>query len=391
MGTTLVVNPGSSSRKYAVFCDGSLGLDIRYENTPSGYELSLTESGKPSKVSSVTKQEFDNSFKEAAEEADRYLFRQSAGALQYVVIRVVAPGTYFQKHQIINDEFVKNLKAKEEVAPLHVPSILREIAQAQKYCKTATLIAASDSAFHATIPKVAREFSIPAKEAEEFDLYRFGYHGLSVASIGRRIHSLVGIDPENMIVAHIGSGSSVTAVKKGKSIDTTMGFSPCSGFLMGSRAGDLDSDALVEVMRLKNLRHRDAEVYLNTAGGLVGMAGDADIRKLLDRKAQNDEKAIAALDKYAYSIRQAIAKSIAALQDLDVLVLTATAAVRSSELRLMILQGLECFGIKVSKDRNDAVIGKDGVISLRNSPVKIVVMRTDEVGEMAAVTNQFKK
>ena len=212
-----------------------------------------------------------------------------------------------------------------------------------------------------------------------------------MASVVRRIHSVIGIDPERMIVCHIGSGTSVTAVKNGKSVETSMGFSPTSGLPMSSRAGDLDAAALLELMRLKHWRPRDAEVYINTNGGLAGLSGESDIRRLLDRRVQKDKKAILALDKFSYSIQKEIAAQTVSLGGVDALVLTATAAVRSNELRSLVMSRLGHLGMQISEDRNSALVGKDGVISVRNSPVKVVVMRTDEMGEMAQVATQFSQ
>jgi acetate kinase len=167
-----------------------------------------------------------------------------------------------------------------------------------------------------------------------------------------------------------------------------MGFSPMSGLPMGSRAGDVDASALLELMRAKHLRPKDVEMYLNTRGGLSGIANEPDLRKLLDRRSQNDEAAVEALDIFTYAIQKSIAAQTVALGGLDVLVFTATAGTRSSEIRCMVLKGLEHLSIKINKDRNEMLVGKDGVISARNSAVKVVVMRTDEMGEMCHMASQ---
>lgn len=390
MATTLVVNPGSSSRKYALYQNGQVVLEVRFEDTNSGFEMCSQTTGTQQICESVKKSDFSESFDRVAEVVDSYLFRGGKNKkLDAVVIRVVAPGTFFQKHAIINDAYVEELKKKASMAPLHVPVILREVSFARKRYKQAQIIAASDSAFHSDIPPRAREYSIAIDDINQFDIHRFGYHGLSVASIVRRIHPLIGQQPERLIVCHIGSGTSVSAVKNGKSVETTMGFAPATGLPMGSRAGEIDSAALLELMRVKHWRPADAEMYLNTSGGLAGIAKEGDIRRLLDRRAQNDPVATHALDVFSYHIQKAIAAQTVALGGLDVIVFTATAAVRSSELRSLILQGLSHLGVQVSKDRNDLLVGKDGVISVRNSAVKVVVMRTDEMGEMAYVADSI--
>lgn len=390
MGTTLVINHGSASKKYALFSEGRSVLELNFEKTNTGFEMCSQMSGIQQTCESIKEADFVDAFTQVAEAVDSYLVRVSIGKrLNAVVIRVVAPGTFFQHHSEITDQYIAKLKQRETSAPLHIPVILKEIQSVKKRYAVACLIAASDSAFHSEMPPKAREYSIPISDVNEFDIHRFGYHGLSVASIVRRIHSLIGQEPERMIVCHVGSGTSVTAVKNGKGVETTMGFSPSSGLPMGSRAGDLDSSALLELMRVKNLRPQEAEMYINTNGGLAGIAGDSDIRRLLDKRSQNDATATRALNVFAYNIQKAIASQTVSLGGLDVIVLTATAAVRSTELRSLILHGLSHLGVQISKDRNDMLIGKDGVISVRNSNVKVVVMRTDEMGEMAQIANQF--
>ncbi len=390
MGTTLVVDPGSSSRKYALYKDGQSVLELRFEKTDNGYELCSQLAGVQQICEAIKESQFIGSFDYVAESVNAHMLRMLAGKkLDTIAVRIVAPGTYFQHHAEISDEYINNLKKRESTAPLHIPVILRELNAIKKHYPQVKVIAASDSAFHSEIPSKAREYSISRTDSNQFDIHRFGYHGLSVASVVRRIHSLIGIDPERLICCHIGNGVSVTAVKNGKSVETSMGFSPSSGLPMGSRAGDLDAAALLELMRAKNLRPAEAELYINTSGGLSGIANDSDIRRLLDRKAQNDAIANQALNVFAYNIQKAVAAQTVALGGLDVLVLTATAAVRSSELRSLILNDLAHLGVQISKDRNDLLIGKEGVISVRNSQIKVVVMKTDEMGEIAQVASQF--
>ena len=347
-------------------------------------------SGTRHDCESVTESDFKSSSSYVAEAVESYLENETEQTkLDCIVVRVVAPGTYFQRHAEIDKEYLKQLEKSALSAPLHTPAIIEEIKQLQKAFKNIPLIAASDSFFHRNMPAKARDYSLPEVDSDKFDIYRFGYHGLSVASIIRRIHPLIGRDPERVVVCHVGSGTSVTAVKKGWSVETTMGFSPSSGLVMGSRAGDLDGSALLELMRVKNLELREALTYINQRGGLVGLAEESDIRHLLDRRAHHDPVATGAIDTFVYGIQKAVAAQTVALGGLDVLVLTATAAVRSIELRRLILAGLTHLGLQVSDDRNNLLVGKDGLISTRNSAVKVVVMQTDEMGEMLGIAKQF--
>ncbi len=382
MGTTLVVNPGSSSKKYALYKNGEPVLEMHFEETNTGFEVCAQRSGTQQTCSAINEQDFSSAFTKMAEMVAAYL-AEATVTLDTVVVRIVSPGTFFQTHRIIDDEFIRLLRTKESAVPLHIPAILREIQYIKQTFGAVTLVGASDSALHGQMPARAREFSIDTVDAAALDIYRFGYHGLSVASVIRRIHAHIGQDPVRMIVCHIGGGTSVTAVSKGVSVDTSMGFSPTSGIPTGSRASDLDPGALLECMRAKNFRAVEADMYINTRGGLLGSGGDSDIRRLLDKRIKGDVRATQALDMYVYHIQKAIAAQSVALGGIDVLALTGTAAVRSTELRAMIIERLTHLGINVNEERNDALVGKEGVISQRNSPVKVVVMRTDEMGEMA--------
>ena len=386
MGTTLVINPGSSSRKYALFHDRKSVVELRYEATNIGFEMCASGTNSQQVCSAISREDFASAFDRVAAEVKNYL-QKDRRQLDTVCIRIVAPGTAFQKHQRIDDAYLTALRQRESAAPLHIPTILLEIQRIRKHFPTVKMVAASDSAFHATLPEVVRNFSIDRSDAEIFDIYRFGFHGLSVSSIVRRVHATTGANPERLIVCHIGNGASVTAVKDGKSVDTTMGFSPASGLPMGSRAGDLDPEGLLELMRLKNLKTAETEVYLNTRGGLQGLSGDSDIRQLLDRRTKGDAVATGALDHFAYHVQKAIASFTVALGGLDMVVLTGTAAVRSSELRALLLGKLAHLGIVIDEDKNHALVGQDGTCSVHKSSVKVVVMRTDEMGEMAAIVD----
>lgn len=387
METALVINPGSSSRKYALYKDGLQVLEFCFENTDTGYEVCSHKQGEQQVCNAISQEGFGSAFTKVADAVKKYLEAEKM-TLNRIAIRVVAPGTEFQKHVVIDDVFVSKLQAKEVSVPLHIPAILKELNEAKKLFPDTPLVAVSDSAFHTTMPAFVREYSLSKSDAEAYDIHRFGYHGLSVESVVHRVHGVIGRDPERMVVCHVGNGVSVTAVKDGKSIDTTMGYAPVSGVPMGTRAADLDPSAMLELMRVRNMRPAEAAVYVHTNGGLAGLAGDGDIRRLLDRKSHGDTAATQALDLFAYHIQKAVAGATVALGGFDVLVLTGTAAIRSVELRKLLTDKLSHFGIGIDEDRNDLLVGKEGVISLQRSMVKVVVMRTDEMGEMQRIALQ---
>jgi acetate kinase len=390
MATTLVVNPGSSSKKYALYREGQVVLEYSYEGGERGYEVCTQQRGGQQTCESIMPFAFQTAFAHVAKAVEEFCKTESC-KVDSISIRVVAPGTSFQKHAIIDETYIAILRNKELSAPLHIPSILKEIESCKEYFPSTTLVAASDSAFHTSLPLIAREFSLRREDAATLDIHRFGYHGLSVSSVANRIHAVTGQEPARLIVCHVGSGVSVTAVKNGSSVETSMGYSPVSGIPMGTRASDLDSGAFLEIMRQKNMRPSEATVYLNTGGGLAGLAEDGDIRRLLDRRAKGDMSATMALDLFVYRIQKEIAASTVALQGIDTLVLTGTAVFRSSELRMLITNNLSYLGIDVDVNRSEVLVGKEGVISPHNAKVKVVVMRTDEMREMARIAERLTK
>ncbi|MCA9365449.1 hypothetical protein KC723_01010 [Candidatus Kaiserbacteria bacterium] len=390
METTLIVNPGSTSKKYALYAEDRLLLSFRYEVNGQDYYLSIDNNSALVKESKISKEVFDfacHDVFDRIEDSEEITDTKIA----IVGIRVVAPGTAFQKHVVIDEDYISKLKSKEPAAPLHIPHIVKEINQLKEVLPKAVLVATSDSAFHKTMPAESHTYSIPVQDAKEFDIYRFGYHGLSVQSITRRVEKVAGENPSRLVVAHIGGGASLTAVKNGLSFDTTMGFSPASGLTMVSRSGEIDPGAVVEIMRVKQLNHRGIHTYLQTQGGLVGMTGESDMRQVLERRASGDEVAVKAIDHYRYIFRKNLGALVAGMGGVEVVVLTATAVVRNPYLRQLLMSDMEELGVFIDKEKNKSLVNAEGVISTADSRVKVVVMKTDEMGEMYRTTREVIK
>lgn len=390
MAITLVINTGSTSKKYALYEQRKAVLEFRFEKTTTGFESCIKKVHGVQSCVGVTQTDFDTAFSQVATTVQEYLVEHGK-SLDTICVRVVAPGAQFLHHGRIDAPYLASLRQAELTSPLHVPTMLQDIHAAKQAFPQITMVAASDSAFHDTLPERAREFSIDRSDAALYDIHRFGYHGLSVASVVRRVHPVTGLNPERMVVVHVGGGVSVTALKKNTSIDTSMGYAPASGLPMGSRAGDLDSSALLRLMRAKNLRPSEAEMYLYTKGGLAGLSDDADIRRLLDRRAKGEAIAIQALDLFVYHIQKMVAAMTVPLGGLDMIVLTGTACSRSAELRMLILSGLSHLGVTVDENRNDALAGNDGLFNKKEGAVKVASIRTDEMGEMAIIAEQVGK
>ncbi len=385
MGITLIVNPGSTSRKY-VLCAGTEQLvELVFEQVGSGHDVCLRKSGSTQTCEAITAEGFAFAVQQVVAEVEKHTTARSA-ALSVIGIRVVAPGTYFQQHRLIDDEFIKRLRQTETAAPLHLPVLVREIEDLRKWFPGVPIIAASDSEFHATMPAPAREYSLPKEYTTTHDIHRFGYHGLSVASVVGRAPALLGTTPQSVIVVHVGGGVSVTAVKAGKSIDTTMGYAPGSGLVMGSRGGDVDTGALLSLMRQARLDPLTAEMLLQKRSGLHALAGEADLRRLLERQSGNDEAASLALGTFIYHIQKAIGAFATILGSLDAIILTGTAMERSATLRTQLCTNLRFpLGVLLGEERNEAIVGRDGIISTAGSAVPVVVIRTGEMFEIQRI------
>lgn len=386
MAYTLVVNPGSTSRKYALF-RGATNL----------MQVVVTVSGDKTKV--VVTTNTDAPTEETLSTTDDTAVLQyvltaavridvTAETITAVGIRVVAPGSYFQTHRCVDAVYERTLQAAIPVAPLHVPPVRRALAALAECLPGVPVVAVSDSAFHATLPPVAQRYSIPAGDAVDNDIRRFGYHGLSVASVVRAAPSLLGAVPARHVVCHLGGGASVTALQDGVSVDTTMGFTPGSGLPMASRAGDLDPGALLEVMRVHQLHVADAHTYLQTRGGLHAFTGSTSFKHMLEQVAAGDDAANAALEHFAYHVRRAIAAAVATLGGVDAVTFTGTVGEQSALVRERCLVGLECMGITLDPARNDEDFSGPGVLSSTDNSVSVAVLPTDELGEMARATQQ---
>ncbi len=391
MAITLIVNPGSSSKKYALYDGNQLLLSAHVEHDPRGVTLCLSVNGTADRCESISEAAFTTSLLDFLERAINENVLASSTDIAVVGVRVVAPGTYFATHRIVDDDYIALLEKKADTAPLHIPHTLKELMIVRRALPHARLVAASDSAFHRTMPAHAKSYSIPAKEAAALDLYRFGYHGLSVASITHRL-STVGIaTAARVVVCHIGSGVSVTAVAAGQSVETTMGYAPGSGLIMGSRAGDLDTGALLALMRTRNLKPADAEMYIQTYGGLRGLGQEGDLRLLLEKRAHGEAAATLAIDCFVYQLQKAIGASVAALGGIDALVFTATASERSPVLRALLMERLAGFGIVLDTERNLSLVGKEGIISPAGAAVTVAVLKTNEAHEIKRITEDFKE
>lgn len=379
----LVVNPGSSSRKYALFAGGEKKANIHFE-----FEDNIV----------IGKIEYDGT-KNAIDCDDADLMAVSRHILPLlhkhkviaddenltaIGIRVVAPVMRFTKDELMTDEVEAALEAVQQKAPLHITTVLAEIKQIKDHFPSTPLIAISDTAFHVTKPKHAWYYGIDVKFADESGIKRYGYHGISIGSV---VHMLKekGLLAPKTIICHLGSGSSLTAVEDGKSVETTMGYSPLEGLIMATRSGSIDVSAALAIKRELGLTDDGLEQYLNKQSGLLGISGSSnDIRQLLASEEQGDERAKLALDLCAYRIQQLIGQLAASMDGADCLVFTGTVGERSIVMRNRILSRLGFLGFSAdSKLNEEAFEPKEPANVAVESAKPVLVVSTDESAEIA--------
>lgn len=384
----LVANPGSSSRKYAVYH----GKDL----TERAHVHIETEDGKL--VGSVftagqhlsAKIEFDDIADSALHIIDilrNHDVLRDDEVIERIGLRLVAPSSFFMQDHVMTDEIVEKVEELRHLAPLHIAASLSELETLRKSFPSTTVVGVSDSAFHATKPPYAWNYGINIHDADKFDIKRFGYHGISVsASINALWDS--GKLPPKVIVCHLGSGSSVTGVFHGRSIDTTMGYTPLEGLVMATRSGSIDVGAARVLKESLGLNDADFEKYLNTESGLLGIGGSNDIRELIARETDGDHMAHLALTTLIHSIHKAIGAMTVALNGCDLIVFTGTVGERSAVLRKRIIAHLECLDFILDGDANDACTSPEKMtfISQKAASRPIVIIPTDEAKEIAKHT-----
>lgn len=361
----LIVNIGSVSKRYALY-EGTEEINfVHFEKD----EMNL--------------EDFDNA-------CEKFLDSVNKKEIAGIGMRVVASGSYFREDRIINEEYLENLEKAEVKAPLHLEPLIDEIKKLKELLPSTPMAGISDSAFHLNLPEHSYLYNIPQDDAQKADIYRFGYHGIAIQSILQKIQKNEGSVPARIIVAHLGGGASVTAIKDDKSFDTSMGATPLEGLPMSTRVGNIDAGALIQLAKEKGLD--ELNEYLNTKCGLLGISGKTGhVEKLFALKNDGDENAKLALEMFAYNVKKYIGAYTAALGGLDLLVFSGTISERSSSIREMILEGLGCIGIELDKDKNNKTLDKEGYIESVDSKVKIAVIKINELEEIALKTLNILK
>jgi len=305
----------------------------------------------------------------------------SLDEIEAVGHRVVHGGEDFFESVRIDDSVIRAIDKYSDLAPLHNPVNKEGILACQKLMPGTPQVAVFDTAFHQTMKPDAYMYAIPYEYYKRYGIRRYGFHGTSHKYVFYETANFLSVDPEKLraIICHIGNGVSITAVSGGRVVDTSMGFTPLEGLMMGTRSGDIDPSIILYLSGKENLELDELEELLNKRSGLLGISGvSSDMRDILNAAGDDDSLAVLALNIYVYRIVKYIGAYTAALNGTDAIVFTAGVGERSKEIRKMVIAKLSWLGAELDEEKNDAACDTAQVISTKASHVKVLVVPTDE-------------
>ncbi len=383
----LVLNAGSSSLKYRLL-DGESGAAEASGSVERIGEASgtLTHTvGGQDHTEERRVADFEDALRSALGAFDRHGPAIDRDTLTAVGHRVVHGGDLFAEPVLVDDRLLDTVEDLVPLAPLHNPANLEGLRVALRLFPDVPQVAVFDTAFHQTMPEHAYTYAVPMSWREKHRIRRYGFHGTSYAFVSRRAAELLGraVEDTHLVVLHLGNGASATAVRGGRSVDTSMGFTPLEGLVMGTRSGDLDPAIHGHLHRELGWSIDEIDRALYRESGLLGLSGVNDFRELTERRAAGDAAATLAFDVYAYRVRKYVGAYYAALGEVHAVVLTGGVGQHSPELRAAALSGLERLGIVLDPARNEAQSSDARAVSADGSDVAVLVVPTDEEWEIA--------
>lgn len=294
--------------------------------------------------------------------------------------RMVHGGERFSESVLLNKEVLDAFIACNDLAPLHNPANLKGVNAVSAILPNVPQVGVFDTAFHQTMPDYAYMYAIPYELYEKYGVRRYGFHGTSHRYVSQRVCEFLGVDPKGkkIITCHIGNGGSISAIKDGKCIDTSMGLTPLEGLVMGTRSGDIDAGAVTFIMEKEGLNATGVSNLLNKKSGVLGVSGvSSDMRELEAAVATGNPKAILAEKMYFYRIKKYIGAYAAALGGVDIILFTGGVGENQANCRSEVCEGLEFMGVKIDLEKNK-VRGEEAIISADDSKVTVAVIPTDE-------------
>ncbi len=383
----LVLNCGSSSIKYKLFdmnrnialAQGAVekvgmkGSILTHNNNVSGKKVVLE--------GEILEHQVGIEYVLGVLTSDKHGCIKSLDAIDAVGHRVVHGGEKFTKSVLITDEVIAQMEDCIDMAPLHNPPNLAGIYAISDLMSDIPQVGIFDTAFHHTMPDYAYMYAIPYQLYKKHGVRRYGFHGTSHRFVAKNGAECLGLDPANskIITCHIGNGCSITAVKNGESIDTSMGFTPIEGLVMGTRSGDIDLGAAFHIMSKEKIGTATASTLFNKHSGILGVTGvSSDMREIRAASEQGNERAILGLKMYAYRLKKYIGSYLAVLGGADAIIFTGGVGENNVLIRSMVCDNLEYAGIEFDPKLNEEVVGKAGLICKADSKVKVLVFPTDE-------------
>lgn len=295
--------------------------------------------------------------------------------------RLVHGGDKFSESVIITDEVVENVRICSDLAPLHNPSTLKGVAAITQLLPNVKQVGVFDTAFHQSMPPHAYMYALPYEYYQKYAVRRYGFHGTSHRFVSKRACDFLGLDynKTRIITAHIGNGASISAIKNGKCMDTSMGLTPTEGLMMGTRSGDVDPGALTYIGEKEGLSIKQLSEVVNKKSGVLGISGiSSDMREIEDAIRNGNERASLALEMYDYRIKKYVGAYAAALGGVDLLVFTGGVGENQTTTREYVCRDMQFMGMEIDNELNAKTRGEEIEISTPNSKVKVVVIPTDE-------------
>ncbi len=391
----LVVNAGSSSLKYQL-------IDMTNESVVlKGVCERITATG-----GQLTQKTFDGketvifqdmpTHKEAMQLVLTAMLDKEKGALKdiseisAVGHRVLHSAEDFKQSVVIDDEVIAICEKNAELGPLHMPGNIACIKSCREVMPGVPMVAVFDTTFHSTMPAKAYMYAIPYDVYDKYKVRKYGFHGTSHKFVSQETGKLLGNPNAKMVICHLGNGSSISAVKDGKCQDTSMGFTPLEGLVMGTRSGDIDP-AAVEFIRAKlNLKADEMVNYLNKKCGVLGVSEiSSDLRDLEAATAKGDKKALLALEMLGYRVKKYVGSYIAVLGGVDAIVFTGGIGEHSPRIRNIVMEGMEFCGAKFDAKKNEEYSSGIGYLNAEDSKVKIIVLPTNEELSIARETKEL--
>ena len=391
----LVLNAGSSSLKYQLMnpetaevkatglCE-RIGIDGRLVHEAKGHKLKK-DLNMPTHKEAI---EIVLDFLTNGE--DKVI--DSINEIKAIGHRVVHGGEFFDKSVVINEDVISKIKSLIPLAPLHNPAHIIGIEICRELMPSTPNVAVFDTAFHQTMPASSYMYAIPYEDYKDFAVRKYGFHGTSHYFVSNEAKKMLNKENSKIIVCHLGNGSSMCAVKDGKSIDTSMGLSPLEGLVMGTRSGDLDPAVINYLMEKKNMTAVEMINYLNKKSGLLGLSGiSSDLREIIEAAQDGNERANIAIDLMCTRIKKYICSYAGVLQGVDAVCFTAGIGENADLVREKVCSGLEFLGLEIDKEKNKIRNDQNREINKSTSKVKIYIIPTNEEYVIAHDTYELVK